>query len=95
MDLFENNSPQVNVRQGDNNILRGSSFPIPAKGFQLVDQPSRVEKVIDRASGSVHRIMKLLFLILALITIGVLLKPYLLFICEFSDWLNSHVNEIF
>ena len=95
MDIFDDNNtlPATQVERPNNSDMH--RFPAFHGGFSLVDQPSRVERVISKASGSVRQVIRLFFLIIGLITFWALLRPYLRFVGELSDWLYRQIGYLF
>ncbi len=95
MDIFDDNNRLPAALENRPNNYNSPRFPVLPRGLNLVDQPSRVERFISKASGSVSQVIKLLFLIIGLVTFWALLKPYLNFIHEFSEWLDWQIVKLF
>ncbi len=95
MELFERNNTSNNIKEDEFNEYHTFPFPLHTKETILAEQPSKVEKAIEKASGSLSKTIKLLFFLAGLLTFIALFRPYLRFLFELSDWAYKKIGWIF
>jgi len=95
MDIFDHNRGLPDFHQEERNIHNTPFFPIPSQKFHLAERRSVVEQVIDTASGSLRRTIKLIMLVAGLFGVLALSCPYLRFVFRFADWLDGLIKNLF
>ncbi len=86
---------EKNIIENDNTNLQPLPFQAPYGGMMLADQPSKVERFIDKASGSLKRILIFIALIAGLMAVFALFRPYLHFLDEVEKWAHTAIDYIF
>lgn len=84
---------EQNMNQ-DNNIQQ-IPFRPRFGGLNLIDQPSRVERFIDRASGSIKRVLIFIGFVAGLLAVIALTRPYFHFLKELEKWAHRVIDYIF
>ena len=84
---------EANIIESDNQQL--PPFKPALGGMMLADQPSKVERFIDKASGSLKRVLIFIALVAGLMAVFALFRPYLHFLDELEKWAHTAIDYIF
>ncbi len=95
MNPFDEREVSTNIMEREADGLQPLPFTPPFGGMTLEEQPSKVEKFIDKASGSLSRILKFIFLLAGILAVFALFRPYLHFLDELEQWTYTAIDFIF
>ena len=95
MNPFDERDVLTNNRENENDGFQTLPFKTPFGKMMLADQPSRVEKFIDKASGSLSRVFKFLILLAGILAVFTLFRPYLYFLDALENWTYTVIDYIF
>ena len=95
MNPFDERNVPTNIRENEDDGFQQIPFKTQFGRMMLADQPSRVEKFIDKASGSLSRVLKFLILLAGILAVYTFFRPYLYFLDALENWTYTAIDYIF